>query len=327
MLMHSLLATLAVTLAAPPADQATISTSEAVIDSCEIAWIQDLDVPASDGGVLTKVHVKEGAPVTKNEIIGTIDDREAKAVYQVRVLEYEIAKQLADSDVEFRHAKKAADVAKKAYEKFRTINANFEGAVTQIDLMRHQFEWETKILTIEKAVETAASNQLTADSKKAEMDMAHVALERRTLVAPFDGIVARTYLQEGEWVQPGDAVVQLVRVDQLRIGSRLDGSKWSRRDIEGRKVTVEVTLPGGRKVTVNGKIVFVSPVVEVGSILPVVAEVDTPMENGRPLIYAGMRGRMTVHTNQPAAVDVRPAAPAKANRAAAPDKRRAVSKR
>ncbi len=298
MLMQSLLATMAVTLA--QAGQPEISTNEAVIENCEIGSVQNLDVPASEAGVMTRLHVKEGEEVDRNEIVGTVDDREARALYEVKRLEYEVAKQLAESDVKIRHSKKAADVAKKEYEKFKTIDANLQGAVTQIDLLRKQFEWERTLLAIEQSTEEDASNELTADSKKAELDAAQVALDRRNMVAPFKGVVARTYVQEGEWVQPGDAVLQLVRIDRLRVGGRLDASEWSRGDIENRKVTVEVTLPRGRTVKVPGQIVFVSPVVEVGGNLPVVAEIDTPMQNDEPLVYAGMQGRMTIHTNQPA---------------------------
>jgi hypothetical protein len=70
-----------------------------------------------------------------------------------------------------------------------------------------------------------------------------------------------------------------------------------------------VELPRGRQVKVPGTIVFVSPVVGVGAQLPVTAEIETPMEKGRPLIYAGMHGRMTIHTDQTAAAEPPPGPP------------------
>jgi macrolide-specific efflux system membrane fusion protein len=325
MLIHSLITAAALALA-PAADRPTISTSEPTIDECQVHSIQDLPVPASDAGVLMKLHVDAGAPVEKGVELATIDNREAAAVYKVKELEYQIAKQTADSNIDIRHAEKAADVAKKTYDKFKYINENQPGAVTQIDLLRHQFEWERALLSIEKAKEDAKSHKLTAESKKAESDAALVALERRTLVAPFNGVVVKTYLQEGEWVQPGDPVVQLVRIDRLRVHGDVDASKWNRADLEGRRVTVELTLPRGREIKVPGKIMFVSPVVGVGAKLPVYAEIDTPMENGRPLVYAGMEARMIIHTNQPVAAA--PARPRPANvPAAAGSRGPAISQR
>ena len=56
-----------------------------------------------------------------------------------------------------------------------------------------------------------------------------------------------------------------------------------------------------------GQVVFVSPVVSVDE-LPVWAEIDMPNENGRPLIHAGLKARMTIHTNQAPERAERPAA-------------------
>jgi multidrug resistance efflux pump len=313
MLLHSLLTSVAVVLA-PPAEQTTVSTSEAVIESCDVASIQDLLVPASDAGVLISLDVKEGMPVKKGQPIATIDDREALALFKVKDLEYQIAKQAAESDIDIRNAQKAAEVAKADYDKHEYIRNTVKNAVTEIEYLKRKYEWEKAKLVIEKTQEEAKSNRLTADSKKAESDAAKVALERRRLVAPFDGFLVKAYAQVGEWVQIGEPVLQVVRVDRLRVYGNLDGSKWTRTDIDGRKVTVEVILPRGRKVDVPGKIVFVSPVIGVDSQLPVWAEIDTPMEKGQPLVSAGMKARMTIHSNQLAPTAARPAVPAATSR-------------
>ena len=308
MFTQSLLTGLALVLA-QPSDQPTVTTSEPMIEKCDVASIQDLPVPTSDPGVLISLAVKPGVAVKKGDKLGTVDDRDATALAKVKQAEYEIARQKAESDVDIRNAKTAAEVAKKAFEKYEYVRNQQKNAVTEIDYLKTYYEYEKAKLTIEKSIEEAKANVLTAGSKKAELDAAMVALNRRTLVAPFDGVVVKSYAQEGEWLQAGEPVIQVVRIDRLRIYGNLDASKWGRGDLEGRKCTVEVTLPRGRQVTVPGRIVFVSPVVGVGSKLPVWAEIETPMENGRPLIYAGMEARMTIHTDQPVADDARPAAP------------------
>jgi len=305
MLIHSLLTTMALAVS-----QAAAAPADAVIDKCDVAAIQDLTVPASDPGVLIRLGVDAGVAVRKGAELATIDDREAQAQFKVKELEYQIAKQTADSDVELRNAKNAEKLAKIAHDKYEYIRNRELNAVTEIDYLQRKFEWEKAQLSIEKNQEDAKSHRLTADSKKAEADAAKVALDRRTLIAPFDGVVVKTYAQVGEWLQPGEPVVQVMRIDKLRVYGNLDASKWTRSDIDGRKVTVEVMLPRGREVKVIGKIVFVSPVVGVGGKLPVWAEIDTPMERGLPLVSAGMEARMIIHTNQLAPTASRPAAPA-----------------
>ncbi len=308
MLVHSLMTTMVLALATAAGQQGD-ANAEATIDNCDIGSILSPQLPASDAGVLIKLHATDGQPVKKGMVLATIDDREAKALYDVKRLDYEVAKQAAESEADMKNAIASEKLAETAYLKYKTINETQRNAVSHLEVLKTQYEWEKAKLIIEKSKEDSDANKLTAESKKAEMEAARVALERRKIVAPFDGVVSMTFLQEGEWVQPGDPVLQLVAVDTLRVSGRVDADAWSRGEIENRKVTVEVQLPRGRVLKVPGKVVYVSPVVDVGSVLPVAAEIETPMENGRPLIYAGTHGRMTIHTNQPAVADTRPTPP------------------
>lgn len=52
-------------------------------------------------------------------------------------------------------------------------------------------------------------------------------LERHRLNAPFDGIISRRYFDRGEWVDPGTAVVELVKVDELWLDVRVPQRYWS----------------------------------------------------------------------------------------------------
>jgi multidrug resistance efflux pump len=305
--------TMALALGAPAAPKSDPSTGDVVIEKCEVSSIEDQAVPAGDAGVLMALNVREGMRVTKEMEIARVDDREAQAQKTVKQLDYEVAEQDAKSDINIRFQQATADVAKQAYERLVQANKGSDRAVSQIEVLKAKLEWEKAKLGIEKETETGISNKLTAKAKKAEVDFADVAVARKVLRAPFEGVIIKVFRKPGEWVSPGDGVVQIVRVDRLRVGGNLQASNWGPGDIEGRKVTVEVLLPRGRIERVPGKIVFVSPVVALGSELPVTAEIDSPMENGRPLVRAGLEARMIIHTSQPAEQPtVRPAAARKA---------------
>ncbi len=310
MFASSLITAMAVVLAAPnaPSNEPVpkSESSEAIIEKCEVAAIQNQAVPGSDPGVLVGLNVKEGQQVSKGMEIGRVDDREAQAARTVKQLDYEVAKQKGESDIEVRHAQANADVEGAAYNKLKAANENLKSTVSQIDIMRANYTWQKAKLGIEKSEEEHISNQLTAKAKKAEVDAAKVAVERRILRAPFDGVVVSVFKHEGEWVAPGDKVVQLVRTDRLRVYGNLSATEWLPSDIENRKVTVEVMLPRNKTIKVPGKIVFVSPTVGVGNHLPVWAEIDTPVENGQPLVRDGLYARMTIHVNQPAEAETRP---------------------
>ena len=292
MLTTSLLLALAMAADAPAA-----APTEPFISACQIISIDNQAVPAADSGVLTILRVKPGTRVKKGEEIGRIDDSEATAMLHIKQLEYEVAKQMADSDVDIRYSKAAADVAQTVYAKLEESNRQFKGTVTAIDILKGKLDLRRSRLAIEQAVQESAQAELTAKAKNAEVGAAQVALDRRILRAPFDGIVVKVVKKPGEWVAPGEAVVHIVGVNRLNVMGYLDASDWSPSDVQDRKVTVEVMLPRGKTKKVTGKITFVSPVVTIGD-LPVTAEIDTPMQGDLPLIRAGLNASMTIHVNQ-----------------------------
>ncbi|MEX0977451.1 MAG: HlyD family efflux transporter periplasmic adaptor subunit, partial [Pirellulales bacterium] len=287
---------LALALAADPVS--ATRTTDPVIPICEIASIEDQSVPSADAGVLTILTVKEGMSVTKGAEIGRVDDSEAQAQLAVKKLEYDVANSTATSDIEVRAAAAAAKVAEAAYLKLKESNDKFKGTVTAIDILRAQLEWEHRRLGIEQAAQKKSEAELTANAKNAEVGAAKVALDRRVLRAPFDGMVVKLSKKPGEWVAPGEPVVQIVGVNRLRVMGNLDASDWGPADIDGRDVTVEVTLPRGRTVKVPGKVTYVSPVVSLGQ-LPVWAEIAPSLEAGLPVVRAGLKASMTIHASKP----------------------------
>jgi len=289
MLMHTLLAVLA--LAADPAQ------ADPVIPNCVVGSPNDQAVPGPDPGVLTKLTVKLGSRVTKGMEIGSIDESEAKAQLDVKILEYKVAKNKGDSDVDIRYAIKQAEVSKAALEKLKQANNGVKGVVTEIEVQRAELEWQKGVLATEQARQTNASDKLTAEAKLAEANAAKVALERRILRAPFDGVVVKIAKHEGEWISPGDPVAYLVGTDRLNVSGNLDATQYDPSFIVDRKVTVDFELPGGRKVPISGKVVHVSPIK--GKLLPIWAEIEVPKENGEPVVRTGFPASMTIHVSQP----------------------------
>jgi multidrug resistance efflux pump len=292
---------LALALAADPAAPA----GDPQIPLCEIASINAQAVPAADSGVLTLMTVTEGMRVEKGQEVGRLDDSEARAQLDVKQFEYDVANQTANSDIDIRHAKAAALVAKAGYDKLEESNRQFKGTVTAIDILKARLDWKKSELAIEQVEEKRIEAQLTAKAKNAEVGAAKVILDRRILRAPFNGVVVKVAKKPGQWVAPGEPVVELVGIDRLRVMGNLNATEWDPAEIHGRKVTVEVPLSRGRTVRVPGKVTYVSPVVALDR-FAVWAEIETPIENGLPVVRAGMQAPMTIHASQPVAAAAAP---------------------
>jgi multidrug efflux pump subunit AcrA (membrane-fusion protein) len=310
MIVNSLVMALTLAWAAPPT--ASAESADDPVAECTLASIEDQEVPGADPGVLVMMIAKEGMKVTKDMEVARVDDRESQAQLVVKQLEYEVAQQEADSQVEIDFARASAAVQKTAYDKIRLVNKGVAGAISKIDELRAELEWEKAEAGVAKAKETNVSDQLKARAKKAEVEAARVSANHRVIRAPFDGVVVKVSKHVGEWVSPGDPIVQIVRVDRLRASGTLRATEWGPAEIDGRNVTVEVKQPRGQTAKVSGKVVYASPVVVLGQ-LPIIAEIDTPLDpNGRPLVHAGLVATMTIHVSQPVAPSAREAAPGKA---------------
>ena len=76
----------------------------------------------------------------------------------------------------------------------------------------------------------------------------------------------------GEWVQAGEPVLHIIRVNRLRVEGFISASKYEAGEIHGRDVDVSVKLARGRQETFKGKIVFVDPRVQASNEFLVWAE-------------------------------------------------------
>jgi multidrug efflux pump subunit AcrA (membrane-fusion protein) len=305
MLINSLFLTMTLALAAPAAPSS--APAEVSVENCMVVSIEDQFVPGTEAGVLATLEAKEGMRVKQDQVLGRTEYREAEAQLRIKQFDYEIAALKAKSTIAVRYAEKAAEVAKAAHYKAKVANEKSKNTVTEIEVMKLFLEYEKAVLTTEKETEAHDEAELTAKGKKAEMQAAKVALDRRVLSAPFDGVIVEVKKHPGEWVAPGEGVVRIVRVDKLRVHGLLNAALYGPGDVEGRRVTVNVSLPRGASVPIQGKIIFASPVVDVGGKLPVYAEIDNPLdENGRELVRHGLEATMTIHLKDPAQAAAEP---------------------
>ncbi len=269
-----------------------------VIEAARIFVRDEAKIPAIEAGVLTQFSVREGDRVKKDDILAVSDDREAKARLRIAKLAEIAAWKLVDQDIEERYAKAAAEVAKVEWEKDREANRLHKKAVAESEVRRKKLDYDRAVLQIEKAGNDRVMASYDAKTKTAERKAAEMALEWRTIAAPFDGDVVETFVHQAEWVQPGEPILKLVRFDKLYVEGPLDAKDYDRSEVLGKPVTIEVTKARGQKTTVSGVLVHVDQKLQGGGRYTVRAEVDNKRVNGSWLLQPGAEVRMTIHLNQ-----------------------------
>lgn len=277
----------------------TNEDGDPVLDRCliKIKGENEIRIPAQEAGVLIGMPVKEGSRVAKGDLLARIDDREAKAALQVTEYSLQSAQQRAQEDIEIRYAQAAEDVAKVDVLQDLKANRDHPGAIPDIEIRRKKLDLKRSSLQIEKAQKDQILAGLESKTKEAERDAAKMALEWRTITAPFAGEVVTTYRHQSEWVNPGDPILKLVRFDTLHVEGIAYAHLYDRGELQGKPVTVKVARARGREITLQGNIVYVDPIVQSDGSYRVRAEVKNEREGNNWLIQPGLEARMTIHLN------------------------------
>jgi multidrug resistance efflux pump len=284
---------LGVLSAAVRADQDSGSLGNPQVEGV-VKVAQEIKLPGKEAGVLTHLSVQEGEQVRAGQVIGQIDPKEAELQKKSAEAAYRSAYEKWLDDIEHRYAKAQAAVAKATYELNLESNRLSKGAVTQVELNEKKLELDRAELGIEKALHDKKLANLDAMTKRAELEAAELGLHRRVVTAPFDGIVEEIKRHQEEWVQPGDAILTLLRMDTMHVEGAIEQNKYDPHEVQGCDVNVEVELARGRKATFRGRIIRVSSSVGGDDVYNVRAEIANQLEQGNWLLRDGMRAVMTI---------------------------------
>src|SRR4051812_11408535 len=297
--MHCAIAIVALAVGVPPSTALTPQSAaspprEVQLTHCLVSLIEDVQVPAREAGALTNVGVVEGQYVTQGQLLAQIDDQQPRLDKLAAELERDAALVKAQDNIEVRYAEAAFEVAAAELERAVSIERKNANAVTQQDIEKLRLAKRRDELQIERSKLEMRVAKMTAEVHQATVKSADDAVARRQIVSPLAGVVVTLFHEKGEWVAAGEPVLQVIRVDRLRVEGFVSGAEIGPEEIAGRPVSVEVQLAGGRTARFNGKVVFVSPLVQAGDKYRVRAEVENRTENGNPLLRPGMSATMTI---------------------------------
>jgi membrane fusion protein (multidrug efflux system) len=187
-------------------------------------------VAAQVGGQVTKLVRDEGTAVAAGETVIEIDP-------ELRRLELDNARAMA------LQAAARSDEAQRELARMEKLHAQGVAADAKLDQVR-------------TALRTAASSR---DAAQAQLGMAERAMRDASVSAPFAGLVARRHVSQGEFVQPGQKLFELVALDPIEVEFHLP-ERDSSRVAQGASVDVRVA-PFPDEVFV-AKVSVVSPTID-----------------------------------------------------------------
>lgn len=286
--------------AQPAAADRGASATVLELPSCLISLIDDVSLPAQEAGVLQEMTATEGTRATEGEILGKVDETETLVRQKAAKFKLDVANAKATNDADVRVARAIVELAKAEHEESVAINKSSGGsAIPPTQLRRQRVQWEKAALDCVAADMNFKIAGLERNVSEAEVEAVDNELERRTLRAPFDGVVVEVYRHQSEWVQPGEPVLRFVRMDRLRIEGFVNAREVLPGQVAGADVEISVALPGGSEQKLSGKISYVSPTVASNRDYRIWAEVDNlPGRDGYPwLLRPGTTAGMVIRLN------------------------------
>ena len=266
------------------------AADELVVESALLRLIQQVEVPARAQGVISAINAVEGDSVQQGALLAQVDDSEARLLEGRSAIELQLNREKVENDVAVRSAQRALLFNQSEFNRLQRAAQDTPGSISMSELEQLRFRAEQAELDLEEAQHARRINQLTADLKNKELELSRHNVDVRRIIAPVNGVVVEVLRQPGEWVEPGDKVLRIVRMDRLR-AEGLIHIRDVPPNLRGAAVSISMELPGRGQTTVPGKIVFVSPEISpVNGQVRIWAEVD----NKDGLLKPGLRPRMTI---------------------------------
>lgn len=245
------------------ADAETQTTDDAMVN----ADVSNLSAQIS--GTVTKVLINDYQKVTKGEILAEIDPRSYEAAVKFASANLAAANatfanlgnqiELQKAAIEGADAQHASALAQNAQaQEEYTRQSNLGGATSQQALQQAQAAALQAAASVRSSA--AAIDQQKAQLKvlqgqaallKAEVDAAQSALETAQInegytkiPAPFDGVLSRKLVHEGDFVAVGTGIISEVPLPNVYITANFKETQLSRM-LPGNKVTIRIdSFPG-----------------------------------------------------------------------------------
>jgi RND family efflux transporter MFP subunit len=269
---------------------AAVDAPPVEVPAAVIKVLEEVAVPARDAGVLAKVEVKEGQLVDDGQTVVTLLDTDVRLALERARLGAEKALREAKKDVDILYARKSTEVARAELARSVDTNEKYPRTVSNSELDRQRLQVEQGELQIKKAEHERDLAVLEHAIRDNEQQTVRDQLDRRTIAAPLRGMVVEILHRRGEWVQPGDSVVRIVRLDRLKAEGFLP-VRHAGLELVGSKVKLRVTTSGDQRVDATGQIVFISPEID-----PLNSQVRfwAEIENADLKLRPGMQATLTV---------------------------------
>lgn len=240
-------------------EQAALDAEQALLSARDTSTIQLAAAKEAEATAALQL-----ADASRKASPRSVSDREYLALTSQR-------EQATISTQQARHEKQLAELKARSLEK---AAAQQQAAVDRLRLLQ------------ENAVGTEQAELQQLEVLRTTVEIARQKVQRRKLLAPFDGTVTERHKATGEWLEPGEPVLRLIQTSRLVIdgvvsiaeSQRLQAGQTARvRRISQSAGTAQSNAAESPSEQTPAQLIFVSPEVDaLNDAVRIRAEVPQP---------------------------------------------------
>jgi RND family efflux transporter MFP subunit len=242
---------------------------------CLVEPTQTIELRSTVGGRIERISARRGDKVQKGQVLVQLESSAERATA-------ESARYRAIMEGEEAVAQTKYEYARRKYERKRDMHAD------KLMSGQERDDAEGEMRSAKAEVQLAQDNRHVASL---EADEQSALLARRSIRAPFNGVVADQLMYVGEVIEPGDPkkpILKLAQLDPLRVHLIMPRTAFGKVK-KGMRVQVAPELPAVPRV--EGTVVVIDSLIDAASgTFGVFVEVPNPDSK----VPAGIKCRATV---------------------------------
>ena len=279
----------------------TGGASATEVSNCLVRFSEEVDVPALETGRVAALNVARNDSVSAGDAIARLDDRSLLIRRRRSQQLLQSAKAVAQDDFEIRDAELALAEAEAEYETSLSIQNDVRGAVPRSQVRKLKIAVERRRLQLEEA--TKRNDRATDDVALHEVDLSLIdeLLRNLHVESPIDGVILDVKRSVGEWIEKGETIMTICRIDRLHVTALVSRKVISSANCRGWPVSVHWIDPeSGQERTLPGKILSADPQLIQGDQIRVHAEiVNRTLDQDRTqwMLQPGAEVRLKVYAS------------------------------
>jgi HlyD family secretion protein len=214
----------------------------AISTNGKIEPVRNFEAHAPAATTVKRILVREGDHVKRGQLLMELDDADARtaaarALAQLRTAQADISavsqggtrEEVLTTDAQLVKARADRDAARRNLDAMRRLVKNGAASTGELKDAENQFQTaQANVELLEKKLNDRYSKpevaKVVAQRKEAEaaLHAAQDILSKSNVRAPFDGIVYSVPVHDGNFVNPGDLLLEVGVLSQVRLRAYID---------------------------------------------------------------------------------------------------------